>query len=252
MTNDIITLVSELPNEISKKFVLRSMIGVVNGALVGALGSVIRKKQPEEASGVDGYNEMEADGTLHTEIAGLEPHADMYDVARDLISLRDYLLTGPGGSYPEADLPSALGETIDFMVNREVSVGEKALEALSLALGVPVSDLEQARKAMIEQDKAWLKEHRAELLDLEQSITPFEQEAAFDRLPAKYRLRIYDRTVKAIEKQTQFAIQAVLRGKMAAASEVTLNRDIITQMGQWAAIQASSDPAFREAQEQAA
>jgi hypothetical protein len=242
----MIDYINDIPNEVAKKFVLRAVIGAVNGSLVGALGAAIRRSQPkEQGSGVDGYNEHLSALAERDAPYGLENAPDPLEVAAYLRAVKVQLLD-IGHALPEEELPNALGETVDFIIGRPEKEGGEAIKQLAAVLGLPEAELEAARQEMFRRDKEWQKEHRDEMVAMENDLPSVEPETAFDQLPARVRAKIVDRTIKAIERQTQFAIQAVLRGRRAATSEVVLNRDLLTKLNDYVKRESNRDPEFAE------
>lgn len=247
----MLEFIADLPNPIAKKFVARAVLGSINMSLTGTLGRILRTSLPEEGSGIDGYNEAILDAENPTAPVGLEPNADPKQVASALIGCRARILD-LCSDLPDTDLPTDLGSTIQYMIDRDPPQGGAAVEALSKALDLSVEELEAARKAMFTRDREFLIENKEELVELQTSIEYTEPETAFDQLPARTQVRLAEKARAAIQRQTGFAIEAVLKGRLDAASDITLNKAVIKSIDDWLHTASERDPAIKEAMEQAA
>ena len=241
--------VNSIEDKIAKKFILRALIGTINGAIVGAAATIVRRTQPEEASGVDGYNEARNDEVAPEAPYGLEAPEDPQQTLSALLGVKERLLERCLGDLPPEEVPSSIAATIEWMAGREYKPVKAQLEAVAALLELTVEEVEAAQRAQRESDARWLREHKQELLDV---INDTPASGGFEELPARLQYRLLSRLQSAIERQIQMAIQAVLRGKLDAAGSVALYKETIEDINKMVRLRSNEDPQFKEAAEMAA
>lgn len=241
--------INSISDKIAKKFTLRAMIGTINGAIVGAAAAIVRRSQLKEASGIDGYNESRNDEAPTDAPYGLEAPEDPQKTLSALLGVKEELYENCLGDIPPEEVPGSVDATIEWMAGREYKPVKAQLEAVATLLDLTVEEVEAAQRKQREDDAAWLREHKQELLD---AVNDTPATGDFDDLPPRLQYRLLSRLQSAIERQIQMAIQAVLRGKLDAAGSVALYKETLEDISKQVRLRCNEDPQFKEAAEMAA
>jgi hypothetical protein len=230
----------------ARAYTVRPICASLNAMAAGLLHAHFRRTAAEEGSGIDGFNdtlakamEAEVDGQQTTD-NGFEV-IDRWATADALIDIRNELLD-------LANLPDAVraacstpGETIKFLMDRPVD--PKTVEAMAKALELDAADIRTAMEKQRGADRmSWL-HHRDAITEVLSETDAVDTES-FDKLPAKYKMRVCASVRKAVERQVQVAVTAILRGAVDKAGDVTLLKAALAACRVWEEAEANASAAY--------
>jgi len=234
-----------------KAIVFASLIGSINGAMVGQLSQHLRQQETLAAEGgIDGFNNMKAAESEDTEPpVGTPEHVEPLDIASDLKAVKYWLLKQVEGvTFMDKPITGDIGDTLDFMIKREPTVSEVALKQLADVLEMPVADVKAAHLQQMQDDKQKLVLARDRIVELEADLQYDEGEHGFSNLPPRFKARICSKAEAAIQKRVQRVVQRALRdGDLSAAGELVELRDVQSRIKNWVHREAQQDPEFNEA-----
>lgn len=244
--------ITEIESSNDRAIILSSLIGSINGALVGQLSQAIRNIEMRAGDGgIDGYNDVksgEDEDEANEAPVGMEERVDPMEVAAGLKGVKQWLLTQAESLlFMDQPIEGNIADTLDFMLKREPQISETALAQLAEVLSLPTAEVKAAHLQQVAEDRTRLAAARDRIIELEADLPYDEGEHAFHELPARFQARICQKAELAIQKRVQRHIQQALRGNLDATGDLVQLRDVQSRVKNWVHRAAHDDQSFAEA-----
>lgn len=230
----------ELP-VITSKQILKSMIGSLNATAIAYARGHLRYAPTEQSIGadevntIDKYNDAQAalaeaeERKLAATGMGFNVQMQSGELATRLMHLRGYFAQELLRMQATAnDVPLSIAETVKFQMERQPTTDEAMLEALAAAVEIDVEVLKAGKLEMDISDAADLKANAGKIISFlgkmeDNEVDDAAQvEATLDDLPAHVTYKLMFAAVRAYDKASKRALQALLRGKLDAAGDLKM------------------------------
>lgn len=230
----------------ARAYTVRPIAASLNAMAAGLLHAHFRRTAVEEGSGIDGLNDAIAKA-LEAEVDGQQTVDNGFEVI-DREAVVDALLDIRNELLEIANLPDAVrqvcstpGETVRFLMDRPVD--PEAVKAMAKALELDEADIRAAMEKQRGADRlSWLR-HRDGIVEALSDLDVYNT-GSFDKLPAKYKARVCGSVRKALERQVQVAVTAILRGAVDKAGDVTMLKAALAACRVWEEAEAQHSAAY--------